>query len=53
MAKCRPIGAVTCLTNVGTGTLTLSGSSNTYTGPTTVSAGVLAYGANNAETQEK
>jgi fibronectin-binding autotransporter adhesin len=34
------------LVKTGAGTLTLSGS-NTYSGPTTISAGVLAYNANN------
>jgi autotransporter-associated beta strand protein len=37
----------TALTKVGSGTLTLTGA-NSYTGLTAVSAGVLAYGVNNA-----
>ncbi len=36
------------LTKVGAGTETLSGISNTYSGPTTISAGVLQTGAVNA-----
>jgi autotransporter-associated beta strand protein len=33
------------LTKIGTGTLTISGASNTYTGPTTISAGTLSLGS--------
>src|SRR5262249_32340365 len=36
------------LTKVGSGTFTLGGSSNSYTGPTTISAGTLLAGAANA-----
>jgi fibronectin-binding autotransporter adhesin len=40
-------GRTLALTKIGSGILTLSGTSNSYIGATTVSAGTLALGANN------
>ena len=41
--------AIAALAKVGTGTFTLNGSANTYTGPTTVSGGTLQIGDGGAD----
>jgi autotransporter-associated beta strand protein len=45
----KSTSAITALTKVGTGTLTLTGLTNTYTGATTVNAGTLQIGDGGAD----